>query len=240
MNYIRIKNWDKFQQYKDRGPKWIKLYRDLLDNYEYCHLPDNTKSHLLGIWLLAAILDNKIPADPGWIGKRIGATTKINLEILKSTEFIESYSSVQDCTDSYSSVPREEKNREDKNKRFVPPTSLEVEEYGKSIGYNIDGTGFVASYEQKGWMVGKNKMVSWKAAVRNWKTNGWGSKPGTNGGSSKGIDYFAKLDYAKSLNAMNKAGDQDGVTKLFRKIRDNFGPGSVDLVKKEALTQAKG
>lgn len=66
-------------------------------------------------------------------------------------------------------------------------------------------------------------------------------KPKASGtGPHKAIDYFAKLDYAKSLNAMNKSGDQDGVTKLFRKIRDNYGPGAVDLVKKEARSQAKG
>lgn len=59
-------------------------------------------------------------------------------------------------------------------------------------------------------------------------------------GSPKGMDYFAKLDYAKSLNAMNKSGDQDGVTKLFGKIRDNYGPEAVDVVKKEARSQSKG
>ena len=130
----------------------------------------------------------------------------------------------------------------DKKKRvvFIPPTSSQVEEYAKTINYNIDGNGFVDSYEQKGWMVGKNKMVSWKAAVRNWKTNGWGLKSGNNGGSPKDIDYFAKLDYAKSLNAMRDAKDDDGISKLFTKIRDNFGPGAVDVVKKEARSQTKG
>lgn len=60
------------------------------------------------------------------------------------------------------------------NNKFIPPTVKEVEEYGASIGYAISGEKFVYSYEQKGWRVGKNKMVSWKAAIRNWKVNGWG------------------------------------------------------------------
>ena len=63
-----------------------------------------------------------------------------------------------------------------KAKAFAPPTTEEVEEYSQSIDYAISGDKFVNSYEQKGWMVGRNKMVSWKAAVRNWKCNGWGGK----------------------------------------------------------------
>jgi len=61
-------------------------------------------------------------------------------------------------------------------KAFAPPTAEEVEEYSLGIGYAISGEKFVNSYEQKGWMIGRNKMVSWKAAVRNWKCNGWGQK----------------------------------------------------------------
>ena len=72
MKYLEVANWDKFQHYKDRDPKWIKLYRELLDNYEYSHLPDTAKAHLVGVWLLAAKMDNKIPWDAKWIATRIG------------------------------------------------------------------------------------------------------------------------------------------------------------------------
>jgi len=27
---LRVKNWGKFQHYKDRNPPWIKLHRGLL------------------------------------------------------------------------------------------------------------------------------------------------------------------------------------------------------------------
>ena len=107
MKYIKIRNWDTFQQYKDRDPKWIKVYRDLTDNFEFSQLPDSSKGHLLGLWLLAAKLDNKIPEDANWIKLRINATVKIDLDLLKSAGFIEPYSSVQNCTDSYSSVLRD-------------------------------------------------------------------------------------------------------------------------------------
>lgn len=55
-------------------------------------------------------------------------------------------------------------------KKFSKPTPGEVEAYGKSIGFAIDGHEFVDFYESKDWMIGKNKMKDWKAAVRTWKS----------------------------------------------------------------------
>lgn len=53
-------------------------------------------------------------------------------------------------------------------KRFVPPTVEEVSEYVREKGYQVDPERFVDFYQSKNWYVGKNKMVDWKAAVRNW------------------------------------------------------------------------
>lgn len=55
-----------------------------------------------------------------------------------------------------------------KNKRFTPPSLTEVKEYVNEKGYQIDAEAFIDFYESKGWMVGKNKMKDWRAAVRNW------------------------------------------------------------------------
>jgi hypothetical protein len=33
---------------------------------------------------------------------------------------------------------------------------------------DVDGNKFINFYESKGWMVGKNKMKDWKAAIRTW------------------------------------------------------------------------
>jgi hypothetical protein len=116
MDYIKVKNWEDFQQYKDRDPKWIKLHRSLLDNYEYSKLSDAQKSHVTGLWLLAARLDNKIPRDTTWIGKQINASSPVDLS--KLTDFIELYNSVQDGTETeqkcINPVRREEESREEK------------------------------------------------------------------------------------------------------------------------------
>lgn len=54
------------------------------------------------------------------------------------------------------------------NDRFTPPTPTDVEKYAAEKGLTIDADTFCDFYESKGWMVGKNKMKDWKAAVRGW------------------------------------------------------------------------
>ena len=57
----------------------------------------------------------------------------------------------------------------EKRKRFVPPTQEEVKSYCTERKNTVDPERFVDFYESKGWMVGKNKMKDWKAAVRSWE-----------------------------------------------------------------------
>ena len=73
---LSVKDWGRFQCYKDRSPTWIKFHLAVLDDYEFSRLPDNAKAHLLLIWLLAARCDNRIPYDAAWIAQRIGVQAK--------------------------------------------------------------------------------------------------------------------------------------------------------------------
>lgn len=53
--------------------------------------------------------------------------------------------------------------------RFAPPTLEEVKAYCRERGNNVDPERWMDFYQSKGWMVGKNKMKDWKAAVRTWE-----------------------------------------------------------------------
>lgn len=55
-----------------------------------------------------------------------------------------------------------------KEKHSVPPTLENVMGYCREMGYSMDAQRFIDFYESKGWMIGKNRMKDWKAAVRNW------------------------------------------------------------------------
>lgn len=91
MVYFTVKNFEKFQHYKDRSPPWIKLYNDVLENYEFASLPDEQKGQLILIWLLASRMDNKVPFDPKWVAQKINATAPVNLERLMDLGWIEPY-----------------------------------------------------------------------------------------------------------------------------------------------------
>ena len=46
-----------------------------------------------------------------------------------------------------------------------------MQSYVLEKGIEIDAEKFVAYYESNGWMVGRNKMKSWKSAIVTWKKN---------------------------------------------------------------------
>ena len=53
--------------------------------------------------------------------------------------------------------------------RFRPPTREEIAAYCAERENNLDAGRIFDHYESNGWMVGKNKMRDWKAAVRGWE-----------------------------------------------------------------------
>ena len=69
-----------------------------------------------------------------------------------------------------------------KRKRFVPPTLEEVKAYCAERKNNVDAARFIDYYTANGWLIGKNKMKDWKAAVRTWERNNFSTKTyGENG-----------------------------------------------------------
>jgi hypothetical protein len=74
---------------------------------------------------------------------------------------------------------REETPDKPAKPHFITPTSEEVAAYCKERRNRVDPVHFVDYYEARGWMLGKKKMVDWKAAVRTWERNDAGGKKET-------------------------------------------------------------
>jgi len=51
---LKVKDWKRFQHFKDRKPPWIKLYRDILDDIKWHELSDSSAKLLISLWLLAS------------------------------------------------------------------------------------------------------------------------------------------------------------------------------------------
>lgn len=62
-------------------------------------------------------------------------------------------------------------NTRQRAKVWVKPTVEEVRSYCEQRGNHVDPQEFVDFYESKGWMIGKNRMKDWQAAVRTWEKN---------------------------------------------------------------------
>lgn len=94
-------------------------------------------------------------------------------------------------TDTVTDIKKESK---EKSSRFSPPTRQDVSEYCREKGYsNVDVDRFIDFYSCKGWMVGKNKMKDWKAAVRNWARSEKATKPNNTSGNK--FNNFSQRQY---------------------------------------------
>lgn len=67
-----------------------------------------------------------------------------------------------------------EKESKKKNVRFSPPTIEEVKQFIAEKGYSVNAESFFSYYESNGWMVGRNKMKKWQAAVAKWHNTNYG------------------------------------------------------------------
>lgn len=82
MDYLKIKDWDSFQHYRDRRPPWIKLQTDTFQDYEFGRLQDASKLLAICIWTLASrygnATDGIIPHDLPFIKRQcnLGDTIK--------------------------------------------------------------------------------------------------------------------------------------------------------------------
>lgn len=158
MIYFRVKNFEKFQHYKNRNPPWIKFYNSVLSDYDIGCLQDASKAHLFLIWLLASQTNNRIPYDKEWIKGKIQALEDIDLDALKDMKFIEiikdgrkhkSSKSLASCPQN--DIPETERETE-AEKRVKPPSTTTI---------------FIDWYKQKHLELRGSKYVSGGAVKEN-------------------------------------------------------------------------
>lgn len=76
------------------------------------------------------------------------------------------------CTPNAVKESKEKKSKVNKIKDiFMVPTPTQIQEYCTQRSNGIDAQHFFDYYSSKGWMIGKNKMKDWKAAIRTWERN---------------------------------------------------------------------
>lgn len=142
----------------------------------------NTKRALMG-----DLKDVKDESLRGYLEEKLTATgvfaEKKETEEQKETEK-DTLRQMETDGDSQGGERERERERKEKDQKksggaaFRPPTLSEVAEYCRERKNGVDPQRFIDFYEAKGWMIGKNRMKSWKAAVRTWERED-GQKTGT-------------------------------------------------------------
>lgn len=89
MKHARVRNWEKFQHYKDRNPPWVKLYTSWPEDYEWSQWTDASKLLAVCILMLASRSGNRIPLDPKWIQQRFSLQRLPDLKPLLAVQFLE-------------------------------------------------------------------------------------------------------------------------------------------------------
>jgi len=154
MEFFRVTNWDQYQHYKDRDPTWIKLYARLLDDYAFATLPDNTKWHLIGIFLLASKQGNRIPGDPRWVRKKIAARTRVDLDALLAAGFIEEDASTVLAEAEQVAIPEKESESEERRERLLSA--------GADVGVENSFQEFWTAYPTDPLMSKKKALGEWE------------------------------------------------------------------------------
>ena len=76
--------------------------------------------------------------------------------------------------------------------RFAPPALDDVKAYCIERKNTVDADRWYDHYTSNGWMVGRNKMKDWKAAVRKWENSEYDNKRSK---QAQPIEYKEELPY---------------------------------------------
>lgn len=118
--------FDRIVHYSDRRTVWIKLYLDLLFDADFCSLPDETKFHFIGLMMLAAEMNNRIPNNPHFLQQKLSASNEINLDLLLVKNFLIAFKRKR-SKNLVASLEKEKKKKQEeqqeKKKKLCRPKS---------------------------------------------------------------------------------------------------------------------
>ncbi len=106
---------------------------------------------------------------------------------------------------------------------LLPPTREEIIRSAKEIGLpEREALKFFNFYESKGWMVGKNRMVSFRGALENWKMT-WEDRTG---GEHPAPAFGVRAASRQPMSGMDKLIAQkefDRVVDRMRVLKASYG-----------------
>lgn len=124
---MKIKNWRKFQHFKDRRPPWIKLHREMLEQRDISAISDCSFRVLIGLYLLASEdekMEGNLPAVEDIAFRLRMNESKIRTAIQELTPWVER-DDIDVISEQYQVGPpeteayKEEEEKEDRGRDIV-------------------------------------------------------------------------------------------------------------------------
>lgn len=86
---LRIRNWHKFQHYKDRNPPWIKLHVDIFASEDWVVLDDASRLLAIACMVIGSKHNGMVPNNPDYIKRVAYLNKRPNLTPLIECGFLE-------------------------------------------------------------------------------------------------------------------------------------------------------
>ena len=187
---IKVKDWNKFQHFKDRKPPWIKLYRDLLDDLEWHELDPVAAKALVAIWLIASENDGELP-EMKKLAFRLRVSEKQAISIVSQLNHWLIQDDINLISDCYQSDSLEieietekETYRKETEKRERTPRATRLSQdwqpsnsdldYARELGWTDKQVRDTAQDFSDYWMAKSGQgatKVDWSATWRRWCRN---------------------------------------------------------------------
>lgn len=181
---IRIKDWVKFQHFKDRRPPWIKLYRELLDDPHWHALDGAAAKHLVMLWLIASEDESKqgLLPDVSTLAFRLRITEKAVRHLINTLSRWLECDDIKSISDRYQVGPPEtetetetqtqERGRGRKPGKILLPDAWAISDSHFELGNKLGLTKEEieeAAHEMRDWSIGNREMRSyWDSVFNNW------------------------------------------------------------------------
>lgn len=158
-----------------------------------------------------AVEKAKKAAQARWGNKDASSNAPSNPSSNAQGKLKECPSSSSSPSSSQTSKPKEIKTVG--SKRFSPPSIEEVKAYCLERRNGVNPQTWIDHYQAKGWMIGKNKMKDWQAAVRTWESKGDGNGKGSRQAHGSNEGQTAGDLGAEALRRLTEdSGNESGFT----------------------------
>ena len=171
MECLQVKNWKKFQHFKDRMPPWIKLYRDLLDDPDWYELDPKLCKLLIMLWLIASEDEEKEGCLPNI--RKLSFRLRIPEHQLKQYLIkLEQWVDIKMISERYQDDTPETETETEKRESRAKPPQINIREFVKISEEDLKKLSQRFNKEQLEWMF--DKLNFWRGTKKKQKVvNGY-------------------------------------------------------------------